>query len=187
METKTYTIPLRREFQKTSRNRKANKAITGICEFVVRHTKVAPQNVLIGEELNEYIWSRGMSNPPAKVQVEITKDVVKKDTAEYTEAYVNLVGIKRKKIEAVQKKGVLQKQTLKDKLSGAVSDLKSAGKSSDAPAEEKQTEEKQEEKQSAVAAKPVAQSKKAAEPKTEPKVAEKVSKPAVAENTSEKQ
>ena len=127
----THTIPLRREFNKTSRNRKAKKAITGIKEYVVRHAKVAPEYVIIGEELNEHVWAHGMANPPAKVQVEITKESVKKDDAEYTEAYVNLVGIKRKKAEAVQKKNVLGKQTLKDKLSGAVSDLKSAGKSTE--------------------------------------------------------
>lgn len=138
----THTIPLRREFNKTSRNRKAKKAITGIKEYVVRHAKVDPEYVVIGEELNEHVWAHGMTNPPAKVQVEITKESVKKDDAEYTEAYVNLVGIKRKKVEAVQKKNVLGKQTLKDKLSGAVSDLKSAGKSTEDSAEDVPVEPK---------------------------------------------
>ena len=132
METKTYTIPLRREFLKTSRNRRAKKAITGIHDFVEKHIKAA--RIIIGEELNELVWANGISNPPPRVKVDITKDVVKEDDKEFIEAYVNLVGIKRKKKVELKKKGVLEKQNLKDKLSGAMSDLKGSGES-ESPAE----------------------------------------------------
>lgn len=71
MEDRIYTIPLRREFQKTVRFKKAKKAVTAVKEFTLRHAKA--KEVKIGRYLNEAIWANGIRYPPARVKVKITK------------------------------------------------------------------------------------------------------------------
>jgi len=128
-ESKIYIIPLRKEFQKASYKRKTNKAVRALKAYVEKHTKC--DRVVIGEELNEHLWSRGITNPPAKVKVEITVDVVTKDDVEVKEAFVNLIGFKKKVVEQT-KKGILSKDNagLKGKLQDAVSTLKGDSKDS---------------------------------------------------------
>lgn len=137
-DSKLYTIPLRREFSKASYKRKTNKAVKALREYVFKHTKA--DRVVIGEELNDQIWARGITNPPAKVKVEITKETVKKDNEDIVEAYVNLVGLKRKVVEQ-KKKNIISKEGsgLKDKLQSAVDTLKGSDK------EEKPEQKKEEE------------------------------------------
>jgi len=122
--TRLYTIPLRREFAKASHKRKTNKAVTALREFITKHMKA--DRVVIGEELNETMWARGITNPPAKIKVEVTSDVVEKDDVKFIEAFVNLPGVARK-VVSQSKKGVLSKESsggLKGKLAEAVADLK---------------------------------------------------------------
>ncbi|MFT4326475.1 MAG: 50S ribosomal protein L31e [Candidatus Woesearchaeota archaeon] len=107
-----HTIPLRRSFQKVSFKRKTNKAMKALKEYVYKHTKA--ENVIVGQELNELVWANGITNPPAKVTVEITKV---KDGV-----FVNLVGVGKKEVEVKKKLGV--KTGMKDKLNEAVETLK---------------------------------------------------------------
>lgn len=72
MEERTYTIPLRREFQKTTRFKKAKKAVTAVKEFTLKHAKA--KEVKVGRYLNEAIWANGIKYPPARVKVRITKE-----------------------------------------------------------------------------------------------------------------
>lgn len=177
----THTIPLRRAFLLAPRNSRAKKAVSALRKYVEKHTKVSPKHVILGEELNEAVWARGMTNPPSKISVEITTEVVKTDTETYTEAYVNLVGIKRKKKVDIQKKGVLGKQTLKDKLSGAMEDLK--GKKDDSSEESEESVEESKEPEAKKTPKAVEAEKAKTSPKTEKKAdaSEVKSKPATSE------
>lgn len=96
-ETKTnvlereYTIPLRKKVKVVPRYRKTNKAIKTIKEFLAKHMKVEDRdlrNVRISKYLNEYMWSRGIKNPPRKVKVKVTKDsegIVRVELAEMPE------------------------------------------------------------------------------------------------------
>lgn len=165
-ETKVYTIPLRREFQKAPFKRKTNKAVRALKQFVEKHTKA--DTILVGEELNEHMWSKGITNPPGKVQVEITTET--KDDKK--EAFVNLVGFGKKVVKS-SKKGILSKENagLQGKLKDAVQTLK--GKADDGAEEATETEAPKEEKKAApkkAPAKKPAVSK--AETKTEAKPAE---------------
>ncbi|MBS3172202.1 60S ribosomal protein L31 [Candidatus Woesearchaeota archaeon] len=72
MEERIYTIPLRREFQKTTRFKKAKKAVTAVKEFTLKHSKA--KEVKVGRYLNEAIWANGIRYPPARVKVKITKE-----------------------------------------------------------------------------------------------------------------
>jgi large subunit ribosomal protein L31e len=134
---RTYTIPLRRETQKTSIKKKAKKAVTAVKEFIARHMKV--EEVGIGPELNEQIWQNGIENPPHKVVVMVK--------AEDNKAYVNLIGKSLDPVKVEQKVAEEKKNLLEEQLS------KISSKKDDAK-EEKPVEKK-------VADAPVVESKKA--------------------------
>jgi len=66
---RTYIIPIRRTTVKVQRWKRAKKAIWTIRKFMKRHMK--SDDILIGQELNELIWSRGGKSVPGKVQVNV--------------------------------------------------------------------------------------------------------------------
>ena len=51
---RTYTIPLRIEWLKTPKYKRAKKAVHAVREFTEKHMKC--KNVLIGPKLNLKIW-----------------------------------------------------------------------------------------------------------------------------------
>jgi large subunit ribosomal protein L31e len=69
---RTYVVPLRREWLKVPKYKRAAKAVRGLREFLLKHMKGT--EVKIGKYLNEAVWSRGMKNPLHKVKVEAKKD-----------------------------------------------------------------------------------------------------------------
>ncbi len=81
-ETRTYTVPLRREYLKTPKWRRAEKAVSTLRSFVERHSKV--EEVKIGKWVNESIWKRGAKNPPSRVRVNIKRveDIVTVELSE---------------------------------------------------------------------------------------------------------
>lgn len=80
-EEKFYTIPLSKAGIRPP-NKRAPKAIKIIRAFVRRHMKIRPINseddeeekLVILNEVNEKIWSRGIEKPPRKIRVRVTKD-----------------------------------------------------------------------------------------------------------------
>ena len=80
-EEKFYTIPLSKAWLRPP-NKRAPKAIKIIREFVRRHMKIRQKNsgevegekIVILNEVNEKIWSRGIEKPPRKIRVRVTKD-----------------------------------------------------------------------------------------------------------------
>ncbi|MFH1399391.1 MAG: 50S ribosomal protein L31e [Candidatus Woesearchaeota archaeon] len=69
---RTYNIPLRREFQKVAKHRRAKRAIAALRAFISKHMKSA--DIRIGKHLNQHIWEQGMRNPPHHVKVNLTKE-----------------------------------------------------------------------------------------------------------------
>lgn len=69
---RTYIIPLRRVFLKVPKYRRAKRTIAGVRSFLEKHMK--SDQVKLGMSLNDYIWERGMQNPPHKVKVTVKKD-----------------------------------------------------------------------------------------------------------------
>lgn len=79
-----YTIPLRKEYLKVQKFRKAKKATKAIKEFLAKHMKVEDRDtrkVKIDRYLNEEVWSRGMVRPPTRIKVK----AIKKDGIVYAE------------------------------------------------------------------------------------------------------
>lgn len=71
---RTYTIPLRREWLKSVKYKRAKKAVKAIREFLMRHMKASLENVRLGKHLNLELWKHGIKNPPSRVKVNVTKD-----------------------------------------------------------------------------------------------------------------
>lgn len=71
-EPREYVVNLRRAYE-ASRTKRAKYAIGLIRRFVARHMKVEEGKVKLSEELNEFVWSRGMEKPPRKVRIEVER------------------------------------------------------------------------------------------------------------------
>ena len=72
-----YVIPLRKQVKKVPRYKKANKAIRTIKEFLVRHMKIYDKDlnkIKLDKFLNEFVWFKGIKNPPYKIKVKAMKE-----------------------------------------------------------------------------------------------------------------
>ena len=108
-----YTIPLRQKLAKTTRWKRAKKAVSTVRKFVSKHMK--SEDIKIGRELNEEIWARGGKVVPAKVKIHAKKETVGEKDDKREIVKVNLVGVeltpekskkegKKTKSEAEEKK-----------------------------------------------------------------------------------
>lgn len=83
VEEKIYTIPLGRVWI-SPRKKRAPRAIRLIKSFIQRHMKIKTEveemeeeeaeRLVISNEVNEKIWSRGIEKPPRKIRVRAVKD-----------------------------------------------------------------------------------------------------------------
>ncbi len=97
-----YNIPLRKEYQKSPKWKRAKKAVIALREFLVRHMK--SEDVKLGPALNEKVWQQGVRNPPHHVKVTVTKD--DKGTVK-----AELFGVEVKKTSKVKKEKTPKKET----------------------------------------------------------------------------
>lgn len=99
---RVYTIPFRKAYTKSMRIR-SRYAMYIVRNFLKTHMKT--DKVLIGKNLNEAVWERGMKKPPRRVKVSAVKEgnVVK----------VELFGHKYEEFKAVPKK---ERKGLKEKM-----------------------------------------------------------------------
>jgi large subunit ribosomal protein L31e len=67
-----YTIPLSLVHRTKPHYKRASKASKFVQKYLVRHTK--SENIVIENTLNQYLWARGASKPPRKVQIKAVKD-----------------------------------------------------------------------------------------------------------------
>jgi large subunit ribosomal protein L31e len=82
VEERIYTIPLRRAWI-VPRKERTPKAIKVIRSFIKRHMKT--ESIILSNEVNELIWSRGIEKPPRRIRVRAAKNkegVVKVHLAE---------------------------------------------------------------------------------------------------------
>jgi large subunit ribosomal protein L31e len=81
VEERFYTIPLRNAWIST-RKKRAPRAGRIVKSFVLKHMKVRteaeeeeePEKLVIDNEVNEKLWSRGIEKPPRKIRVRVIKD-----------------------------------------------------------------------------------------------------------------
>ncbi|MFX1274544.1 MAG: 50S ribosomal protein L31e [Promethearchaeota archaeon] len=72
IDERIYTVPLSKA-RHGPRNKYAKKAIRYLREYMTRHMK--PEAIIISQEVNEKIWSRGIQKPPRKLKIRATKNV----------------------------------------------------------------------------------------------------------------
>jgi len=103
---RTYTIPLRKEWRKAARYRRAKKAVNAVRAFLIKHMKADEKNVKIGKYLNKELWKHGMKNPPCRVRINVKKDDKGIVNAE-------LVGAPEEKKKKSKEKKSIKKETKK--------------------------------------------------------------------------
>jgi len=64
-------VPLRRAFE-APKYRRTKVAIRVIREFTTRHMKA--KEVKIDKEVNILLWSKGITNPPRRIRLEMERD-----------------------------------------------------------------------------------------------------------------
>jgi large subunit ribosomal protein L31e len=81
VEERFYTIPLRKAWIST-RKKRAPRAARIVKSFVLKHMKVRTEaegeeeaeKLVVDNEVNEKLWSRGIEKPPRKIRVRVVKD-----------------------------------------------------------------------------------------------------------------
>ena len=81
VEERFYTIPLGKAWI-VPRKKRAPKTARIVKSFVLKHMKVRteaegeeePERLVIDNEVNEKLWSRGIEKPPRKIRVRVIKD-----------------------------------------------------------------------------------------------------------------
>jgi len=163
-----YNIPLRKEFQKAPKYRRAKKAVNAVKSFLKKHMKVDDEDkIRIGKYLNDEIWKHGIKNPPHHVKVNVIKDDDGKVTAE-------LVGAPVEKVK--EKKKAKEKTTEKEKKPEKKEEKAEKKEEKKKEVPEKKPEEKAEEKKEEVKTEtkelkkePASEKKKEEPPKEEKK------------------
>ena len=72
IDERIYVVPLAKA-RRGPRNKRAKKSIRYLREYMTRHFK--PESLIISQEVNERIWSRGIQKPPRKLKVRATKNI----------------------------------------------------------------------------------------------------------------
>ena len=138
---RTYIIPLRKEWLKVPKHKRAKKAVTGIKDFLKKHMK--SENIKIGRNLNLKIWEKGIKNPPHKIKI----TAVKEDDGTVK---VELFGNKYEEVKIeTKKKEKSKKEELMEKITGKKEEKKEKTAEKPKPKKEKKEtliEEPKEEK-----------------------------------------
>lgn len=148
-----YIIPLRKEIRKVPQYRKTEKAIKAIKEFLARHMKIYDRNlkkIKLDSYVNEFMWQRGIKNPPHKIKIKAIKNsegVVKVELVDYP----NKLKFKKARAEKDEKEAKEIAKKRKEEKKKAEEAAKKAEE--EKTPEEKKTEEtkKEVEKEKAIA------------------------------------
>ncbi len=104
-----YTIPFYPRLNKTAPYRRAPRAIRMLKEFIVKHTKA--DFVVITNELNEFIWKRGIQKPPRKVKVRAIVETIEEEKIATVELIHEKVDISiRPELEGLAIPGELEEE-----------------------------------------------------------------------------
>ncbi len=129
-----YVIPLREKCRPVARYKKTNKAVKSVKEFLARHMKIRDRDlnkIKLNIHLNEFLWARGIKNPPHKVKVKAVKegDIVNVELVDYPDKlkFKKLRLEKREQKSETSKKPVVEEEkTETPKKEGKVEDTPQA-------------------------------------------------------------
>lgn len=144
-----YVIPLRSKYMHVPRYKKTPKAIKTVKEFLARHMKIRDRDlnkIKLDKALNEYLWFRGIKNPPHKVKVKATIDSQGFVRAELVDLpdKLKFKKIREEKMISQAKEAVEKKKGIMDKAKEAIKSPQSTEKSQlkESPSGEGKKEEK---------------------------------------------
>ncbi len=106
---RTYTIPLRKQVNKSPMYKRAKKAMNTVKVFLKKHMK--SDNIKVGQLINRELWKRGIKNPPGKIKI----TAVKKDDGVVQAELFGHKFIEKKKVVKEEKSKLEQ---LKEKMVG---------------------------------------------------------------------
>jgi large subunit ribosomal protein L31e len=139
---RVYNIPLRKEWLKAPKYKRAKKAVAAVRQFLVRNMKAGLEDVRLGKYLNLRLWKHGIKNPPHHVRVKVVKDDAGKVTAELVDAPAG----KKETVEQKIKKAAEEK---KEEKEGKPEEKKKEAKEAGAAREEKKEKPEAREKKPA--------------------------------------
>ena len=105
---RVYNIPVRKEFLRAPKYKRAKRAVSAVRMFLQHHMK--SDDVRLGAHINHNIWERGIKNPPHHVKVTAIKGDDNIVRAE-------LFGVPVQEPKKEEKKSKVQ--SLKEKITGA--------------------------------------------------------------------
>jgi ribosomal protein L31E len=71
MSKNDYIIPLKKAYDNKPSKRRANYAVRLVYEFLKKHTRKETKQVIISEEVNNFLWSNSIQRPPRKISVSL--------------------------------------------------------------------------------------------------------------------
>lgn len=72
IDERIYIVPLYKA-RHGPRKKWAKKSVRYLRTFMTRHFK--PEALIVSQDVNEKIWSRGISKPPRKIKIRATKNI----------------------------------------------------------------------------------------------------------------
>lgn len=114
-----YIIPLRSKFKHVARYKKTPKAVKEVKKYLARHMKIYNRDldkIRLSKFVNEFIWARGIKNPPHKIKVKAIKqgDIVKVELVDMPDK-LKFKQIREEKIETDAKAKIESKKTMMQK------------------------------------------------------------------------
>lgn len=151
-----YTIPLRKKVKIVPRYKKTNKAIKTVKEFLVKHMKIRDRDlrkIKLDSYVNEFLWARGIKNPPMKVKVKAIKEV-DKDKNEIVRVelvdYPTKLKFKKAREEKASAAAEEKAKKKKKELEAAKKAEEEAKKAEESPKESEEKKAEEKEKKSSV-------------------------------------
>lgn len=74
MPSDSYVIPLDKVYTNKPRTRRADNAISVIYSFMKKHTRKDRKDIVLSNEVNEYVWKRSIQKPPRKIEVSLRNE-----------------------------------------------------------------------------------------------------------------
>ena len=116
MLERTYVIPLRKEWLKAPKYKRAKRAVNAVKTFLAKHMK--SEDVRVGTSINLELWKHGIKNPPGRIKVDVKKNDENIVRAEMTGVPI----VFEAKVEA--EKGLMGK--LKERVTGKKTEVPAA-------------------------------------------------------------
>jgi large subunit ribosomal protein L31e len=152
-----YNVPLRREWLKVPKYKRAKKAVTALKQFIEKHMK--SEDIKVGRFANLLIWQNGIKNPPhhikivakkfAKGQVQVELETVpkrQKVPSVLKKAREKFAKKEKSKKETIKKEDQAKKSDDQQKTKEEKTDSKEVKKQEAKTVEKKESNIKQEEK-----------------------------------------